>query len=344
MAMEVDASNCTPLHLASAAGHCEIVGALLGGVGSDACLVRDVDGRIPLHLATMRGRSDVVRELVGARPESVLVKLDDGETVLHLYCLELCPKDFKSLRIRDLLVEAGGKRAKEIMTSSTAPKIPSLPISSSSPLATNMGRPATKSMGQRFKNFLDYDPKWIDDMKGSLLVVAGLMAQMSFQAATNPPGGVWQENVVSPDGGFGCQNTTSGLCRAGTSVHAYRDPEVLYVFMGLNTMAFGASLCVMLLIIGGFPLRKRFFIWMMAQAMCAALGCMTAAFAVGALLVTPTKNDARVRVAVVVAFLLGAWLLSSLVISLLDTLRFCIWISKKKKKKTGARASTCSVV
>ncbi|CAI0408993.1 unnamed protein product [Linum tenue] len=416
MAMEVDASNCTPLHLASAAGHCEIVGALLGGVGSDACLVRDVDGRIPLHLATMRGRSDVVRELVGARPESVLVKLDDGETVLHLCvkcghlealkvlvemmdviesifrsgdgdgntilhsaamfkqvqttsylvslpsmgaavnslngfgstaldCLELCPKDFKSLRIRDLLVEAGGKRAKEIMTSSTAPpKIPSLPISSSSPLATNMGRPATKSMGQRFKNFLDYDPKWIDDMKGSLLVVAGLMAQMSFQAATNPPGGVWQENVVSPDGGFGCQNTTSGLCRAGTSVHAYRDPEVLYVFMGLNTMAFGASLCVMLLIIGGFPLRKRFFIWMMAQAMCAALGCMTAAFAVGALLVTPTKNDARVRVAVVVAFLLGAWLLSSLVISLLDTLRFCIWISKKKKKKTGARASTCSVV
>ncbi|CAI0408460.1 unnamed protein product [Linum tenue] len=431
MAMEVDASNCTPLHLASAAGHCEIVGALLGGVGSDACLVRDVDGRIPLHLATMRGRSDVVRELVGARPESVLVKLDDGETVLHLCvkcghlealkvlvemmvssggkkdviesifrsgdgdgntilhsaamfkqvqttsylvslpsvgaavnslngfgstaldCLELCPKDFKSLRIRDLLVEAGGKRAKEIMTSSTdhhhlppppPPKIPSLPISSSSPLATNMGRPATKSMGQRFKNFLDYDRKWIDDMKGSLLVVAGLMAQMSFQAATNPPGGVWQENVMSPDGGFGCQNTTSGLCRAGTSVHAYRDPEVLYVFMGLNTMAFGASLCVMLLIIGGFPLRKRFFIWMMAQAMCAALGCMTAAFAVGALLVTPTKDDARVRVAVVVAFLLGAWLLSSLVISLLDTLRFCIWISKKKKKKTGARASTCSVV
>ncbi|CAL1373452.1 unnamed protein product [Linum trigynum] len=199
MAMEVDASNCTPLHLASAAGHVELVRALLdtAGGGSDACLVRDVDGRIPLHLAAMRGRNDVVRELVGARPESVLVKLYDGETVLHLCvkcghlealkvlvemmvssggkrdviesifrsgdeggnailhaaamfkqvhttsylvslpsmgaavnslngfgstaldCLELCPKDFNSLRIRDLLVEAGGKRAKEMTAAST---------------------------------------------------------------------------------------------------------------------------------------------------------------------------------------------------------------------------------
>ncbi|CAI0408997.1 unnamed protein product [Linum tenue] len=109
MAMEVDASNCTPLHLASAAGHCEIVGALLGGVGSDACLVRDVDGRIPLHLATMRGRSDVVRELVGARPESVLVKLDDGETVLHL-CVKCGHLEALKVLV-EMMVSSGGKKS-----------------------------------------------------------------------------------------------------------------------------------------------------------------------------------------------------------------------------------------
>ncbi|CAL1373449.1 unnamed protein product [Linum trigynum] len=424
MAMEVDASNCTPLHLASAAGHVELVRALLdtAGGGSDACLVRDVDGRIPLHLAAMRGRNDVVRELVGARPESVLVKLDGGETVLHLCvkcghlealkvlvqmmvssggkkdviesifrsgdeggntilhaaamfkqvqttiylvslpsmgaavnslngfgstaldCLELCPKDFKSLRIRDLLVEVGGKRAKE-MTSSTdrlPPQKPSavlMQVSTSSAANKSCCKPM-KSMGRRFKKFLDYDTKWIDEMKGSLLVVAALIAQMSFHAATNPPGGVWQQNVSNSTEGFGCEDTNSTLCMAGTSVHAYRDPEVLYIFMGLNTTAFGASLCVMLLIIGGFPLRKKFFVWLLAQAICWAMGCMTAAFAFGALLVTPTKDDARVRVGWVMLYLLGAWLVLTLVISLLDTFRFLIWHGRKLCK-VGRRAVAC---
>ncbi|CAL1373451.1 unnamed protein product [Linum trigynum] len=168
---------------------------------------------------------------------------------------------------------------------------------------------------------------------------------MSFQAANNPPGGVWQQNVSNSTEGFGCEDTNSTLCMAGTSVHAYRDQEVLYIFMGLNTTAFGASLCVMLLIIGGFPLRKRFFIWMLAQAICWAMGCMTAAFAFGAVLVTPIKDEARVRVAVVVAFLLGAWLLSFLVISLLDTLRFFIWLGRKLWNwKVGRRAVACCCV
>ncbi|CAL1386393.1 unnamed protein product [Linum trigynum] len=389
MAMEGDASNCTPLHLASAAGHTEIVGALLSAEGgSDACLVRDEDGRIPLHLATMRGRNDVVRELVGARPESLLVKLEDGDTVLHLCvksgdgegntilhaaamfkqvqttsyltslpsmgaavnslngfgstaldCLELSPKDFKSLRIRDLLVDAGGKRAKELTTSTyhhhhLPPPNPSLPISP----ATNKCCKPIKSMCRRFKKFLQYDTEWIKDMKGTLLIVATIIAQMSFQAANNPPGGVWQQNFNSPTEGFRCNATHA--CTAGTSVHAYTETDFYYYFMGLNTVAFGASLCVILLIVGGFPLKNKFVIWLLAQAMCTALDCMTFAFVIAAYLVSPTKDDIRSWIAVITVILLAVLLLASLVITLLDTLRIVIW-SWSKLWKVGARASSC---
>ncbi|CAI0441363.1 unnamed protein product [Linum tenue] len=415
MAMEGDASNCTPLHLASAAGHTEIVGALLSSEGgSDACLVRDEDGRIPLHLAAMRGRNDVIRELIGARPESLLVKLEDGDTVLHLCvkynhleamkilvemsssgkkgmiesiicsgdgegntilhaaamfkqvqttsyltslpsmgaavnslngfgstaldCLELSPKDFKSLRIRDLLVDAGGKRAKELTTSAyhhhLPPPNPSLPISP----ATNKCCKPIKSMCRRFKKFLQYDTEWIKDMKGTLLIVATLIAQMSFQAANNPPGGVWQQNFNSPTEGFRCNATHP--CTAGTSVYAYTETDFYYYFMGLNTAAFGASLCVILLIVGGFPLKNKFVIWLLAQAMCTALDCMTFAFIIAAVLVSPTKDDIRSEVAWIAVILLAVWLLASLVITLLDTLRIVIWIWSKLWK-VGARASSC---
>ena len=53
---------------------------------SDACLIRDEDGKTPLHLAVMKGQVEVVRKLFVARREVTRYKLNQvqGETVLHL--------------------------------------------------------------------------------------------------------------------------------------------------------------------------------------------------------------------------------------------------------------------
>ncbi|XP_048322218.2 uncharacterized protein LOC125419777 [Ziziphus jujuba] len=75
----------SPLHLASAAGHAELVQVLLQENESKSiCLLRDQEERIALHYAAMRGHVDGIKLLINAQPESVFEKLDEGETVLHL--------------------------------------------------------------------------------------------------------------------------------------------------------------------------------------------------------------------------------------------------------------------
>ena len=60
----------------------------------------DQYGRIPRHYAVMRGRIEVVSKLIVARPDSTLVALDEGETILHL-----CVKYYQ-LEVLELLVES----------------------------------------------------------------------------------------------------------------------------------------------------------------------------------------------------------------------------------------------
>ena len=68
--------------MASANGYDELVSILLLA-NSDACLIRDEDGRTPLHLAVMKGQVEVVRKLFSARRQVIWYKLDEGETILH---------------------------------------------------------------------------------------------------------------------------------------------------------------------------------------------------------------------------------------------------------------------
>ena len=75
--------NQTPLHVASAKGHLEIVKALLG-VNPIKCFVRDHDGMNPIHVAAINGQNYVIDELIRVNPQAVNERTYGGETVLHL--------------------------------------------------------------------------------------------------------------------------------------------------------------------------------------------------------------------------------------------------------------------
>ncbi|CAN0908642.1 hypothetical protein LINGRAHAP2_LOCUS25385 [Linum grandiflorum] len=166
---------------------------------------------------------------------------------------------------------------------------------------------------------------------------------MSFQAATNPPAGVWSENKTIYQDGARCNNTTN-VCQAGTSVPANGGegrPLLLHLFVACNTIAFGASLGIILLIVGGFPIKKNNPVtWILARAICIALTFMTLAVVVVGFLVIPNQsvlvatqlvlpdNSLLIDFACWGALVL-VWILLIVLIFLLDTLRFAIWVFGK---------------
>lgn len=108
LAAELDSHKRTPLHLASAEGHTEIVKVLLEA-NKDMCLAKDEEGKIPLHYAAMRGRIEVIRLLIIACRKSIWEKLANGETVLHS-CVQ-----HNQLEAMKMLVESLGYDNKELL-------------------------------------------------------------------------------------------------------------------------------------------------------------------------------------------------------------------------------------
>ncbi|AES81015.1 transmembrane protein, putative [Medicago truncatula] len=82
----------------------------------------------------------------------------------------------------------------------------------------------------------------MEQMRGSLMVVATVMASLTFQIAINPPGGVWQSKAE----------------------HALR----YEMFILLCTISFSASQTIIVLLICGFPLRNKFVMWLLMIVTC----------------------------------------------------------------------------
>lgn len=74
-------------------------------------------------------------------------------------------------------------------------------------------------------------------MRGSLLVVASLLASVTYQAGLNPPGGMWQD--TSPEG-------TQNPHRAGNPVLQDTNSARFQLFNLFNSFAFAHSVGVMM--------------------------------------------------------------------------------------------------
>lgn len=129
----------------------------------------------------------------------------------------------------------------------------------------------TKPEKRWWKNWIGYlkdngDNK-LEESRGSMMVVATVISTMAFQTATNPPGGVWQENVSTKMKDFSCSEYNT--CLAGTAVLARSMSNGIYhLFITLNTISFLASLSIILLLISWFPLKNKFCMWVLTISMC----------------------------------------------------------------------------
>ncbi|GMY08478.1 Protein ACCELERATED CELL DEATH like [Fagus crenata] len=86
------------------------------------------------------------------------------------------------------------------------------------------------------------------DVRNVLLVVATLIAAITFQAGVNPPGGVWQDNSPPPSS-----------YDAGKAILGYTDASFA-IFLLTNTAAFSTSATIIGILVQGFPFY--YLVWL----------------------------------------------------------------------------------
>ncbi|XP_058750286.1 uncharacterized protein LOC131623305 [Vicia villosa] len=111
---------------------------------------------------------------------------------------------------------------------------------------------ANQNGAHLFTGYQNKRGNWMEQMRGSLMVVATVIASVTFQIAINPPGGVWQENT---DSAQGCPKNET--CNAGTSVLAASEKLKYEAFILLCTISFSASSTIILLLISGLEIASR---------------------------------------------------------------------------------------
>ncbi|KAK3438821.1 hypothetical protein EUGRSUZ_C03364 [Eucalyptus grandis] len=89
------------------------------------------------------------------------------------------------------------------------------------------------------------------------MVAASLLATVAFQAATTPPGGVWQDDYKVDANG----NPVKEPHMAGTSTMAHIQRMAYGQFMIFNPLAFLSSLSIILLLLSGLPIERRRWMW-----------------------------------------------------------------------------------
>ncbi|KAF9666091.1 hypothetical protein SADUNF_Sadunf16G0192700 [Salix dunnii] len=95
------------------------------------------------------------------------------------------------------------------------------------------------------------------EARNTLLVVTTLIVAVTFQAAINPPAGVWQDDKYSP---ANCTAVTSNcirVARAGTSVLNTQSKLRYGIFIFVNSLAFSAATCTICFLLLGSPFRTE---------------------------------------------------------------------------------------
>ncbi|CAL1376990.1 unnamed protein product [Linum trigynum] len=265
--MELDVGGDSSLHLCLQYNHLKalkvLVEVLSNDGDADLINLRNNDGNTVLHLAVMFKRLETIKYLISLPTLNLNISNKCGLTPLDI--LELSPKHFKTPEVRDILIQSGATTTR---TTKNIDKTPSPPRTIESQSNKNKWSPSVKAAAATGRkktlmswlyvllNCLEYHHLWVNEQRDGLMIVATVIATVTYQSGINPPGGVWQQDAKEPD--YCSKMSVHKHCEAGLAVLAYTYPKEYNDFVRYNTIAFAASAAVILLILGGIPLRHQF--------------------------------------------------------------------------------------
>ncbi|KAK4412660.1 hypothetical protein Salat_2913100 [Sesamum alatum] len=309
------------LHLCVKYNRFEAIKVFLQCLKRDDRLVdwKDQDGNTVLHLAVAKKQIEVVRYLLENSRIEGDARNANGLTALDL--LLQSPGDLRDLEIKQCLEQGSASRTerKESMA---------IKADTSKTFRTSPSK-QTSNTPKKHKH-----TDWLARKRNALMIVASLLATVAFQAGLSPPGGVWQDDFS------GNPNSTTGSDKphkAGQSVMAYTLPSKYGQYMIFNTIAFLASLSIILLQVSGLPMRRRRWMWTQMVTMWIAVTAQTLTYFVTLINMTPKHVErtvyhvAKISVLVWLA-LVGFVFIGNITRAVLYILRTCGYIEEKERE------------
>ncbi|XP_057476990.1 ankyrin repeat-containing protein At5g02620-like isoform X2 [Actinidia eriantha] len=316
----------TVLHLCVKHFQLEALKVLMEAVTDEFIQAGDAYGNTILHLAVADKQTETVKYLLMSGKIEVNARNANGYAALDVLTQSL--RDIQDWDIGNSLQEAGALKASAIPSSCNANRsesprgmpavvhyqttrernspnhmvvqdgatqlptngsnqqIPSFLWAGSSPQKDAQGGPSKNNLNQG---------EWLAKDRDALMVVASLLASLTFQAGVNPPGGVWQDNLT--DG--------SAPHRAGEAVFAYNYPHTYKHYLHSNTISFVASVSMLLLLISGLPFRRKTFMVILKAFMWLSITSMAFTYLYSIIVLTPKRDRESFRHTLLVA--IPAW-------------------------------------
>ncbi|XP_031267464.1 ankyrin repeat-containing protein BDA1-like [Pistacia vera] len=342
-----DEEGRIPLHLAAMRGRVEVIQELISAK-PESILVQ-INGETVLHLCVRYNHLDALKLLMASVNDEVFLnsKNLEGNTILQVSAML---KQFETTRYLlsvpkikvdvNSLIENGFAA---IYRNGTIPRNLQNPITEtttkaqSTRSATKKSKAALKKEAKSHaallssttydwsKKVMKYKSNNYENIRGNLIVVATLIAAMSFQVATNPPGGDWKSDGTNKKD----QNCTIGAvnCIFKTSINEYTHDKLVF----FSTLSFSASLSIILWLISGVPLKNRVSVGILLIGMWATVLFVAATYYLYISLAMPHDSQDQYDHVFDFISVWYLWLWAGLlaVIIAIHTLRFCWWVVKK---------------
>ncbi|MFQ6625678.1 hypothetical protein Gotur_004901, partial [Gossypium turneri] len=323
---QVTACGETALHLAVKSNQIEAARVLIEEIRRLQMMEilnwKDTEGNTVLHQATFNRQHEASLEWIntGLQIISLLIggeALACGVNINSVNTSGFTPKDvldlllqtgsdFHDIHIYQMFQQAGAVTAQEITRDPAYFRTQTEPINTAhivqSACSWNLWKELMKEVAESST-----------ETQNALMVVAVLIASVTYQAILSPPSGFWDADKLNSQ----TVTVQKRTMMPGEAVMA-DDPEVFAVFIVFNAIGFFASLAMISLLTSGFPLRA---------GLRPAIISMTGTYVIAVIYMGPTK----MREVYIVVIFMGLLFVAELV-------RFTMWLLKKWGVLTDTRS------